>query len=105
MGRLSIIKKSILSVKTKQDIFHNAAAPVTLYRFTTWALTKRMEKTFDGNNTRMLLTVLNKILGANPLEQKLYDHLPSISQTNHVRRRRHTRHCLRSQDELIINVL
>ena len=42
----------MLSIIWKSDFF--------LHGCTYWALTKHMEKTFDGNYTRMLPAVLNK---------------------------------------------
>ena len=40
-----------------------------------------------------------------PTKQKLYGHLPPITKTIQVRRTRHARHCWRSRDELISDVL
>ena len=70
---------------------------ILLYGCTTWALTKRMEKKFDGNYTRMLRVILNK--------QQLYSYLPPITKTIKIRRSRNAGHCWRSRDELISDVL
>ena len=40
-----------------------------------------------------------------PTRHQLYGHLPLITKTIHVRRTRHARHCWRSRDELIRDVL
>ena len=72
---------------------------------TTWTLTKRLEKKLDGNYTRMLRAILNKSWGQHPTRHQLYGHLPPITKTIQVRRTRHARHCWRSSDELISDVL
>ena len=72
---------------------------------TTWTLTKRLEKKLDGNYTRMLRAILNKSLQQHPTRHQPYGHLPSITKTIQVRRTRHARHCWRSRDELISDVL
>ena len=75
-----------------------------LYGWTTWTLTKRLEK-LDGSYTRMLRVILNKSWRQHPTRHQLYSHLPPITKTIQVRRTRHARHCWRSKDELISNVL
>ena len=67
-----------------------------------WMLTKRMEKNLDSNYTRMLQAILNKSRRQHPTKQQLYGYLPPITKTIKVRR---TRHCWRSKDELISDVL
>ena len=64
-----------------------------------------MEKKLDGNNSRMLLAILNKSWRQHPTKQQLYCHLPLITKTIQVRRTRHAGHCWRSRDELISDVL
>ena len=59
----------------------------------------------DGNYTKMLRTILNKSWRQHPTRHKLYGHLPHITKTIQVRRTRHARHCWRSKDELISDVL
>ena len=59
-----------------------------------------MEKRLDGNYTRMLWAILNK-----SWKQQLYSHLPPIAKTIQVRQIRHARHCWRSRDELISDIL
>ena len=77
---------------------------ILLYGCTIWTLTKRMEKKFDGNYTRMLRAILNKSWWQHPTKQ-LYGHQPPIEKTIKVRRTRHAGHCWRSRDELIRDVL
>ena len=55
--------------------------------------------------TRMLRAVLNKSWRQHPTRHQLYGHLPPIPKTIQVRRTRHARHCWRSKDELISDVL
>ena len=66
---------------------------------------KRMEKKLDGNYTRMLRAILNKSRWQESTKQQLYSHLPPIMKTIKIRRTRHARHCWRSRDELINDVL
>ena len=56
---LSIVWKSDLSDKLKQDFFQAVAVSVPLHRCTTWTQTKRTEKRLDRNYTRMLRANLN----------------------------------------------
>ena len=72
---------------------------------TTWALTKHREKKLDSKYTRMLWAILNNSWRQHPTKQQLYGHLPPITKTIRVRWTRHTRHCWRSKDKLISDVL
>ena len=54
IDKLSIIWKSDLTDKIKCSFFQAAVVSILLYRFTTWTLTKQLEKKLDGNYTRML---------------------------------------------------
>ena len=76
-----------------------------LYGYTSWTLTKRLEKKLDGNYTRMLRAILNKSWRQHPTRHQLYGHLPTITRTIQVKRTRHAGHCWRSRDELIIDVI
>ena len=105
INRLSIIWKSDLTDKMKRSFFQTAVASILLYGWTTWTLTKRLEKKLDGNYTRMLRAILNKSRRQHPARHKLCGHLPSITKTIQVRRTRHAGHCWISRDELIRDVL
>ena len=98
---LSIIWNSDLTDKMQRSFF----VSILLYGCTTWTLTKRMEKKFDGNYTRMLRAILNMSWRQYPTKQQLYGHLPPITKTIQVRRTRHAGHCWRSRDQLISDVL
>ena len=89
----------------KRSFFQAAVVSILLYGCTTWTLTKRLEKKLDGNYTRMLRAILNKSWRQHPTRHQLYGHLPPITKTIQVRRTRHARHCWRSTDELISDVL
>ena len=52
-----------------------------------------------------LRPILNKSWKQHPTRRQLYDHWPPISKTIQVKRRRHARHCWRSNDGLISDVL
>ena len=89
----------------KRSFFQAAVVLILLYVYTSWTLTKRLEKKLDGNYTRMLRAILNKSWRQHPTRHQLYGHLPPITKTIQVRRTRHARHCWRSKDELISDVL
>ena len=90
----------------KRTYFQAAVVSILLYGYTTWTLTKRMEKKLDGNYSRILRAILNKSWKQHPSKQHLYGHFPSITTTIQVRRgTRHVGHCWRSRDELISDVL
>ena len=88
-----------------RSFFQAAVVSILLYGCTTWTLTKWLEKKLDGNYTRMLRAILNKSWLQHPKKHQLYGHLPPIRKTIKVRRTRHARHCWRSRDELISDVL
>ena len=60
VNRLSVIRKSDLTDRMKPSFFQAAIVSILQYECTTWMLTKRMEKKFDDNDTRMLRAILNK---------------------------------------------
>ncbi len=62
INKLSVIWKSDLTDKMKCSFFQAAVVSILLYGCTTQTLTKRMEKKYDGNYTRMLRTILNIVL-------------------------------------------
>ena len=105
IDRLSIIWKSDLANKIKCNFFPAAVMSILLYGFTTWTLTKHMEKKLDGNCTRMLRAVLNKSWRQHPTKEQLYRHLPLIMKPTWIRRTRHVGHCWRTKDELISDIL
>ena len=101
INRLSIIWKSDLTDKMKRSIFQAAVVSILLYGCTTRTLTKRLEKKLDGNYTR----ILKKSWRQHATRHQLYGHLPPITKIIHVRRTRHAKHCWRSRDEIISEVL
>ena len=86
----------------KCSFFQAAVVSILLYGCTTWTLTKWLKKKLDANYTRMLPAILNKSWRQHPTRHQLYGHLPPITKTIQVRQ---TRHCWRSKDELISDVL
>ena len=104
INRLSIIWKSNLTDKMKRSFFQAAVVSILLNGWTTWTLTKRLEKKLDGNYTRMLRAILNKSWQQHPTRHQLYGHLPPITKTIQARRTRHAGHCWRSKDKLISDV-
>ena len=89
----------------KMQFFQVAVVFTLLYGCTTWTLTKRIEKKLDRNCRRMLRTVLNKSLKQHATKQLLHGHLPPISKTIQIRRRRHAVHCWRRGNEFICDIL
>ena len=77
---------------------------ILLYGCPTWTLTKHKKK-LDSNYTRMLWAILNKSWRQHPTKQQLYGPLPPITKNIQVRWTRHARHCWRSKDELISDIL
>ena len=105
IDRLSIIWKSNPTDKMKRNFFQAAVISILLYGCITWTLTKRLEKKLDSNYARMLRAILNKSWRQHPTRHQLYGHLPPITKTIQVRQTRHARHCWRSNDELISDIL
>ena len=105
INKLSVIWKSDLTDKIKRSSFQAAVVSILLYGCTTWTQNKRMEKKFDDNYARMLWAILNKSWRQHPTKQQLHGHLPHITKTIQVKRTRHARHCWRSKDELISDIL
>ena len=101
IDRLSVIWKSDLTDKIKRSFSQAAVVSILLYGCTKWMLTKRMEKKLDRNYTRML----KKSWRQHPTKQQLYGHLPLITKNIQARQTRHPRHCWRSRDELISDIL
>ena len=75
-----------------------------LYGFTSWTLTKCMEKKLDGYFTRILRAIMSKSWRQHSKKQQLYGHLQLITKTIKVRRTRYAGHCWRSRDELISDI-
>ena len=82
--RLSVIWKSDLTDKMKCYFFQAAVVSILLYWCTTWTLDKRMEKTLDGNYTRMLRAILNKSCRQHHKKQQLYSQRPPFTKTIQV---------------------
>ena len=89
----------------KRSFFQASVVSKLLYGYTTWTLTKWLEKKLDGNYTRMLQSVMNKSWRQHPTRYQQYSHLSPITKTIQVRWTRHAGHCWRSKDKLISDVL
>ena len=104
IDRLSVIWKSVLTDNNKTLCFPSSLS-IMLNGCSTWTLTKRTEKKFDGNYTRMPQAILNKSWKQHPTRQLLYGYLLSITKTIQVRRTRHARYCWRKKGELKSDIL
>ena len=62
---------------------------------------KRLEKNWDRNYTRMLPAVLNKSSKYQQTKQQLNSHIPPIL----IKQTRHAGHCWSSKDELVSDIL
>ena len=60
IDRISVIWKTDPTDKIERSFFQVAVVSILLYGWTTWTLTKRMEKKLDDNYTRILQAILNK---------------------------------------------
>ena len=78
---------------------------ILLHRCTIRALTKRMEKRLNGNYTRMLRAILNKLYRQHTTKPQLYGQLPSIPKHIQVTRTKYVEHCWRSKEELKSDIL
>ena len=87
------------------QFFQAAVISILLYGSTTWMLSERMKKKLDGNYTRMLCAILNKSWKQHPTKQQLFGHLWPIMKTIQIRGTKHVKHCWRSKDELLSNVV
>ena len=105
IDRLSVVWKSDLTDKMKHSFFQLALVSILLYEYTTWTLTKSMEKKLDGKYKWMQWAILNKSWRQHPTKRQLYGHSPPITKTIKIRRSRHARHSWRSRDELVSDVL
>ena len=105
IDRLSVIWKSDLADEMKRNFFQATISSTLLYGCTTWMLTKRLEKRFEVNYTRMLRAILLRCGRQHPTKQQLYGHLPPITKTIQIRLTGHAGHCWRSSDEFISDVL
>ena len=61
IDRLSILWISNLPDKIKRNRFQAAVLSILQYGYTTWTLTKRIEKNLLGNWTRMLRAILDTV--------------------------------------------
>ena len=77
--------KAILEInntdKMKRSFFPSSSHVDTAIWMHYWMLAKCMEKKLNGNYTRMLWAILNKIWRQKPTEQLLYGHLLPIMKT------------------------
>ena len=105
INRLSIIWKLDLTDKRKRSFLQAAVVSILLYGYTTWTLTKRLEKKLDDNYSTMLRAILNKSWQQHPTRHQLYGHLPPIMKTIQVKGTRHAGHSWRSRGKLLSDVL
>ena len=83
----------ILFPGVKWDFFQVEVVSILIYGYTTWTLTKYIEKKLDGSCTRILWAILNKSWKQLLTKEQLYSHLPPISKTIQIRWTRHAGYC------------
>ena len=86
LNAINNIWKSNLSNHLKIILFRDTVESVSVYGATTWTLTTYLEKSLDGNYTRMLRVALNKSWRDHPTIKDLYGNTPRLSTT--IRRQR-----------------
>ena len=96
---LSLSLSLSLSIYIYIYIYISMYKSILHHGFTTWTLTKSLEKKTDGNYARMLWAILKKFWRQHPTKRQLYGHLPPITKTIKFRRTTHAGHCWRSRDE------
>ena len=79
-----LISKSDLTDKIKSIFFPAAVLSILLYGCTKLTLTKRMEKKFDGNYTRLLWAIKKQVLEGTLHKKQLCSHLPPMRKTNNI---------------------
>ena len=78
---------------------------IYIYIYTRWTPIKRIKNKLDGNCIRILRSISNNFWKWHPTKQQLFSNLLPISKTIQIIRTRHTEHCLRSNDELVRDIL
>ena len=98
LNALSKIWKSPIRKTTKTRIFKSSVESILLYSCESWALTKNLEKTLDGNYTRMLRKIYNIPWQSHTTNRVLYGNLPRISSIVRKRRLALGGHVMRHQE-------
>ena len=96
---LSAIWKWDFSDKIKRSFFPGTGVSILLNGCTTWTLSKPLEKKLDPTTQECCKLYWTSPWGNIPQNQ------PPITKTIKVSRTRHTKHCWRSKDELISDIL
>ena len=102
INRQLVIQKSDLTDKIKWSFYQAVVVSILLYECITWTLTKCMEKKLDSNYTRKLHSVRP---GGNTPQNRSCTATYHPSQKLFVRRTRYARHCWRTKDKLISDIL
>ena len=105
IDRLSIILKSDQSNKIKQNFFPATVMSLLLYGCTTWTVTKCMEKKSDWNYSRMLRVILINPGNIIPQNNSCMATYLLSQKPSKIRQTSHAKHCRRSKDKLINDVL
>ena len=105
LKRLSVIWKSNISNNLKKSFFRTTVESVLLCGSSTWTLTKNLEKTLDGNYTKILGAILNVSWDDYLTNSQLYGKLAKITDVIKERRLRFTGHSFRNKEELVSDLL
>lgn len=98
--KLKKIWASSLNKKMKIRLFLATVESVLLYNSETWSLTKQMEKSLDGQYTRMLRMALDVSWKLHMTNEELYAGLPKVSVKISERRLKLAGHCVRHSEEI-----
>ena len=102
---LSVVWKLDLTHKIKRSFFQAAVVSILLYRCTTWAQTKRMEKKAWLQLRKNAANNIEEVQEAALLKEAAVWPPSTYHKTIPVRRTRHAEHCWRSRDEVISDIL
>ena len=79
--------------------------PMLLYGYTTWMLTKHIEKNLDWNYTRILWAVLNKFWKQHPQNHSCTAIYHPSQKNIQLMQTRYVGHCWKSKGKLISDIL
>ena len=102
---LMVIWKSDLTDKIKRSFFQAVVVSILLYRCTTRTLTKEFGEKPWRQLQKNTASNIEQVLEATPHKAAAIRPLTSHHENCQVRRTRHARHCRRSRDELISDIL
>ena len=96
---------SVISSKTKTNLFKTCVESILLYGSETWTMSKQLEKRLDSTYTRLLMRVQNINQKQHFTLEQIYGNLPKVSDVVSIRRNCFAGHCLHAKEEIISDLL